>query len=188
MRKRSCGTRAGRLGGVGAVLALALVVGGCGAADDAAENALEKGLEKGLEKAAEGDGVADVDLDADAGELTITGEDGGTLTTGGDDLPEGFPDNVPFPEDYSILMGLSDPETEEIVLVVQSSAGIDEIREQLEEGFSANGYEVEEVNSMEAEAMRSVTLEATDGSIQVTSNLQRSSELTRVQYMVQASE
>ena len=76
-----------------ALIALALVLAGCGnAAEEIAERAAEAG----------GGGDVDVELDDEGGEFTIESEDGSqTVNVGSQDLPSEL--TVPMPDGYEVI-------------------------------------------------------------------------------------
>lgn len=76
-----------------ALAAAALMTAGLTACS--AEDISEKVAEEVIENEVGGD--ADVDIDADGGEVTIEDGDGNTFTSGGD-LPDDFPDDIPLIE------------------------------------------------------------------------------------------
>lgn len=111
--------------GLLAAAASCLLVG-CGAGEtvrDKAETAGESALEKAITDSEQGEHVEDVDVDADAGTITIQGKDG-TLLMGEDlPMPAGFPDALPLPEGghsvnavvaesglYEVTMFVTDPD------------------------------------------------------------------------------
>jgi hypothetical protein len=75
-----------------------LIAAGCGS-DEASKQAGEKAAEKILESAGEGD----VDVDVDGDEVTVKGKDGEFST--GNELPKGWPDDIPLPDDATITSG-----------------------------------------------------------------------------------
>lgn len=101
---------------VAAVLALALVA--CGEDEDSAERALEdaldeaaealesagdEGSEAAVEDDDEGDGEGDgASEDGDGGS---EGDDTGSADSGGGELPDGLPDDVPIPDDATVRGG-----------------------------------------------------------------------------------
>lgn len=56
------------------------------------------------ERAAEAAGGGEVDIDVGEGTARVEGEDG-TFEFGGE-LPEGFPDDVPVPDDYTVISSM----------------------------------------------------------------------------------
>lgn len=83
-----------RLGVLACVIALAVGVSGCGAI-----------AEKAGEKIA-GDAIGGkVDVEDD--KVTVTGDDGSTIISGEQELPDGFPSDVPVYEDARITASLT---------------------------------------------------------------------------------
>jgi hypothetical protein len=106
-----------------ALIALALVLAGCGnAAEEIAERAIEAG----------GDGSADVELDLDddgEGQIVIETEDGSqTIDFGADDVPEDL--GTPLVDGYEVVSSTELAQGEEIALtttVNYTGGDIDEI-------------------------------------------------------------
>ncbi len=113
------------------VAALIPVTTGCGAIID---KVAEKATEEVLEEVIEGDSGAEVEIDADSGQIIIKGEDGEviefnadeengtveitdgdgeTLFTTGDDIVDGWPSDYPVPSGLTVITSskISDPDT-----------------------------------------------------------------------------
>jgi hypothetical protein len=70
--------------------ATGLVAAGCGSDDKAAKKATG----------------SDVDIDSHKGKVSVTDEKGNKQTmTSGEELPDGFPDEIPLPEDAKVTNG-----------------------------------------------------------------------------------
>lgn len=78
----------------------AFLMAGCGGDDKASEKAGEKIAEKMME----GDGK-DVDVDIDGDSVKIKGKDGESSFSASDELPDDWPDDVPFPDDAKVTGG-----------------------------------------------------------------------------------
>lgn len=76
------------------LLATGLLATACGSDDSAAEKVAEKAT------------GADVDIDGDTGKVSVTDEDGNKQTmTSGEQLPKGFPKEIPLPDGAKITSG-----------------------------------------------------------------------------------
>lgn len=77
-----------------------------GAAACSSDAVADKVAEKIAESAAEGD--VDVDFDSDSGEFSVRSEDGSsTFSIGSSELPDGWPEEVPLPDDFEISSSLA---------------------------------------------------------------------------------
>ena len=69
---------------------------GCGGGDSIADLASEKIAEAGA-----GEGY-DVDIDSESGEISVTNEDGSFSASSSGELPDGWPEEIPLPDDLKI--------------------------------------------------------------------------------------
>lgn len=83
-------TRSLAIGALGATLLFGTVACGDDAGDEAAEEIIEENL------------GGDVDIDSDAGTVEVANDDG-TLTSGRNELPKDWPEDVAFPDGYTIV-------------------------------------------------------------------------------------
>jgi hypothetical protein len=83
-------------------VALTLVLTAC---QSAAENLAENITEQIAEQA---DGIGDVDIDLDSGEIKVETDDG-SITIGGGEVPDGFP--IPFPDGYKVTSVFTNDES-----------------------------------------------------------------------------
>ncbi|WP_370246566.1 hypothetical protein [Nocardioides sp.] len=91
-----------------ALAGILLSTGGC-SADAVAERAAEEAIERSLEDA--GGGSASVDVDLDAGGVTVDDGQGNTLQSGtGAEIPDDFPADIPL-VDGLVVSGLSTTDT-----------------------------------------------------------------------------
>jgi hypothetical protein len=88
-------------------VALALLLTAC---QSAAENLAENLTEQIVEQA---DGVGDVDIDLDSGEINVETDDG-AITIGGGEVPDGFA--IPFPEGYQVTSVFTNDESQAVSL------------------------------------------------------------------------
>jgi hypothetical protein len=98
-------------------VALTLLLTACGAA---AENLAENLTEQIVEQA---EGVGDVDIDFDSGEIKVETDDG-AITIGGGEVPDGFA--IPFPDGYQVTSVFTSDESHAVSLAYPG-ADFDEI-------------------------------------------------------------
>jgi hypothetical protein len=88
-------------------VALALVLTACqSAAENLAENITEQIVEQG-------EGVGDVDIDLESGQVNLETEDG-AITIGGGEVPDGF--GIPFPDGYQVTSVFTNDESAAVSL------------------------------------------------------------------------
>jgi hypothetical protein len=121
----------------------------------------ERVTEGVLERAVGGD--ADVDIDDDGeGSITVESSEGTSRFGDVDSLPDSFPDDVPLPSaDYQITQTLEDSSggggtSVHATLAVQAAA--DDLAEELEAGFAANGWENETTNRSSGDGYTQIVL------------------------------
>ncbi|WP_261818521.1 hypothetical protein [Nocardioides sp. OK12] len=149
-----------------AVLLGAGLLGGC-----STDTLAEKGMEKAMEAGSGGDAV--VDVDSDAGTVTIEGEDG-SLSVGGGELPESFPEDVPLPDQaYQVVSAMELGGDEEMIMAALLVPGGDVAGtvEHLEAGFEEAGYEQTGNLRQDLDGNHYVQLQFTDGSTTVSLNV-----------------
>lgn len=78
---------------------LVAAAAGC-SAEKLADRASEKAAEKIIESAGGED--VDIDIDDDSGEATFRSADGSMFSVGGGELPDGWPDEVPLPDGFTL--------------------------------------------------------------------------------------
>jgi hypothetical protein len=94
-------------------VALTLLLTAC---QSAAENITERIVEQA-------DGVGDVDIDLDSGEIKVETDDG-EITIGGGEVPDGFA--IPFPDGYQVTSVFTNDESQAVSLAYPG-ADFDEI-------------------------------------------------------------
>lgn len=116
-----------------AVLGAALVLGtGCGAAaDKAAEKVAEEAVEEAI--------GADVDVDDD-GNVQIETEDGSSFS-GGSELPDDWPEDVPMPDGSDIEGSFGGSASGETTLTVAGSTSLSP--EEVDEHFAGIGWQTD---------------------------------------------
>ena len=121
-----------------------LAAAGCG-------KAAEKVAEKATEEAIENQTGGQVDLDVDGeGGVSIATEDGSISSAA--QVPEGWPDDVPVPDDLQIMMGGSQDTPQGLVLTV-SGLSSTEPKALLEEFKAALAdWEISGESSLEADS------------------------------------
>lgn len=130
-------------------VALAVLVGtalaGCGAEEAVAEKVAEEGMEAAA--GAESSGDVDVDLEGgEDGEMRIETEEG-SMVVGSQEIPEGFPDDVPLPDaDYEVASAM-EVSTEggfvQVQLIV-ADGDVEALAGHLESGLTDAGYTIGE--------------------------------------------
>lgn len=139
-------------GGRTAALAVTVAAGlaatgmsGCGAEEALAEKVAEEGVEAAVGAGNDSDSDVEVDMDGEDGEVRVEGEDG-SLVMGADELPEGFPDDVPLPEaDHEVLSAMEVTGEDghvQVQLAVGSGTSLADLAEHVESGLDEAGYEV----------------------------------------------
>ena len=129
------------------IAAASLMLAACSPGEELAEQLLESQ-----------DGTADVEIDADSGQISVEGEgeDGGSFSIGGGEIPEGFPIDVPSGGEIQSVM---DTEGEALV-AIRYEEGFEEIRSFFEDWISDNG---DVTNTTETSQPPSVTWVVEDG-------------------------
>jgi hypothetical protein len=112
-----------------AILLAAPLAAGCGS-DDLADRAVDQ--------VAESSGSPDVEIDRSDGRVEVSAEDGSFVAEAGGDLPDGWPDDVPLPDDYTIeTTSTLDGGTGPVHSVILRTAGEPmDVFSQLEPGFA----------------------------------------------------
>ncbi|WP_338747965.1 hypothetical protein [Janibacter alittae] len=167
----------GRIGGI--VLAATLVTGCSTIADKAGEKVAEKGME------AAGGGDVDIDSDDD-GKVTIESDEG-SLEVGGDELPAGFPDEVPLPDDFEVQASMSMGSDDDQSFTVHFSspdADVKQTHDDLKARAEAAGFEILSTNSMGGDdfELRSFTMSNDDWNANVA--VSADADATAVNYTV----
>jgi len=120
-------------------LSAAVLLAGCGSIGEAvSERAIEEGLE-----AAGGGGDVDIDLDDENGGISIETSEG-SMQIGNAEIPDGFPESIPLPDDATIVSAMSFSEDDganfNVTMTVPGAA--DALAADLEDQLTANGYEI----------------------------------------------
>jgi hypothetical protein len=125
-------------------IATALALLGCGGDDGGplGDAASEQAIEEAIEDAASDQGEdVNVDVNADGEEISIESEEGG-ISIGGSDLPDGFPNGVPFPDDFTQQFSSGDGAS--FIVSGTSETSGDDLDGFYAEALPAAGYEVTE--------------------------------------------
>ncbi len=171
-------------GYVGSIALAATLVTGCSAI---ADKAGEKVVEKGVEAA----GGSDVDIDTDGDGSVSIDSDEGSLKIGSGELPDGFPDEVPLPDDFKIEGSMSMGTNDRDSFTVQMSspdADVEKTHDDLKSRIEASGFEIMSTNSMGdgENMMRSFTIKNDDWSGSVT--VSGDPDQTSVNYTIMTAE
>lgn len=128
------------------ILALSLLCGavllvGAGCAQNAAENAVEREIEE----ATNGQVQADIDVEGDSGEITITSDDGDTVGQFGEDLelPSDLPETIPVYENATLLASTHSEENDTHILTFTSTDDFAEIQEYFKSEIDAEGWTID---------------------------------------------
>ncbi len=129
------------------IAAASLMLAACSPGEELAEQLLESE-----------DGTADVEIDTDSGEISVEGEgeDGGSFSIGGGEIPEGFPIDSPGGGEVQSVMEAEG----EAVVSIRYEEDFDEIRDFFEDWVSDNG---DITNETETSQPQSVTWGVEDG-------------------------
>lgn len=134
---------------------LTLAVTACSPGEELAERILESQ-----------EGVGDVEIDQDSGQIRVEGEDGegGSFSIGGGEVPDGFPIDIPGGGEVQSVV---DTERESVV-ALHYDGGFDDIKSFYEDWASSNG---EVVNTSETSNPPSASWIVEDGEAQYSINV-----------------
>lgn len=121
----------------GVLLAAMLAVGTVGCSSIA-----EKATERVLEEAA-GAGGEEVDIDLQDGSFRIETSEG-TFESGTGDLPDGFPDQMPLPDDHVVVasMGSSDDSGSSALVNLEVPSSVEDMVAFYQDRLPAEGWEI----------------------------------------------
>lgn len=141
-------TRAAKWGVVITVGVLGIVGTSCGdGGDDAAERLIED--------ASGGD--LDVDIDDDGQSVRIEGEDGDSeFTFGTGELPDGFPEDFPMPDDVSVESGTSVDGGAGFSVGLDYAGSVDDAADFYRDALPNAGFEVTATQQQEVEGRQTV--------------------------------
>jgi len=152
--------------------AAALALAGCGSvSDEIGERVTEEVVERAAESGSQDD--VELDVDTDDGSLTIE-TDEGTFTSGGGELPEEFPDSMPVPDGVAVTGSMTGSGDSGEGFFVQLGAEESDpaIYEDLvafyEAELEANGWTVDDRQTLDGAALRSTLFAVSDGSLEGT--------------------
>lgn len=88
-------------------------------------------------------------IESENGETVFESEDGTAVFSQGGDLPDGFPSEIPLPNDLVVVVGQSadSDEGQAFSLVGYSSAALDDVIADTQAGFESAGYEQQQVTT-----------------------------------------
>ena len=119
--------------------AVLLVGAGCG------QNAAENAVEREIEKATNGQVQADIDVEGDSGEITITSDDGDTVGQFGEnlELPSDLPNTIPVYENATVVASTHSEENDTYIVTFSSTDDFSEIKEYFKEQIPAEGWTID---------------------------------------------
>lgn len=133
------------------VLAIPLLLAGCALTDNLAEKATEKVAEKAIET------VTNAEVDLGEGEISITGEDGESMSLGEDlEVPEDFPADVPVYGDATISSVSS--VNESFYLGLTTDDDYDDIKDFYEKQLEKKGWTIDNTSSFAAQGQSTTYL------------------------------
>ena len=140
----------------------------------ACDSAMEQLTEEVAERAAEQSGAGDTEIDIDEeGGLSVETDEGSlNIDASGDgELPEGFPEGIPLPDDYTVTSSTSFSDADgEAFQVTMTAPGLDVtafIEEDAAPGLESSGYEVTGQTTTTNNDVTFSTVTAEDGSSSV---------------------
>lgn len=155
--------------------AAALALAGCGSiGDQVNERIAEEVVERAAESGSDGD--VDFDVDTDGGSVTIE-TDEGTYTSGSDELPDGFPESMPVPDDLPVVGSMSGAGDGGDGFFVQLTAEevSPKVYEDLvafyESELEANGWTVADRQTLDGSGLRGTLLAVDNGTLEGTVNI-----------------
>lgn len=95
------------------------------------------------------DGDGNFTIDSENGETVFEGEDGTAVLSQNGDLPDGFPSEVPVPDDLTILFAQSATSGDGTGYSVSgtTSSSIDDVASQMQLGLESNGFDQEQLTT-----------------------------------------
>jgi len=114
----------------------ALTTGAACSSEDLADRVAEGIAERATDE------DVDFDIDSESGEVNVSTPDG-DFTLGSDELPEGFPDEVPLPEGLTVItsMRLGEGDTTAFTVVGQVDRPAASVADEMTGAFDADGWE-----------------------------------------------
>ncbi len=119
--------------------AAAIIVSGCGSIGEAVS---ERAIEEGLEAAGAGSDVQ-IDLDDGNGGISIETSEG-SMQIGNAEIPDGFPSEIPLPEDAVIVaaMAFTEDDGANFNVTMTTAMPADVLAADLEDQLIAAGFEI----------------------------------------------
>lgn len=140
--------------------AAAILLTGCGSIG---ESIAERAMEEGLEAGGAGEDVQ-IDFDDGDGRISIESSEG-SMQIGSTDIPEGFPADIPLPDEATVVSSMSfsndDGATFNITMTAPQKA--DSLSEELESGLVDAGYTITGTfaQDLDGDTSRSLQFEGT---------------------------
>lgn len=117
-----------------------LSLAACGGSDDSG-TPNQQAIEEAIESAS--GGSVDIDIESgDGGDFTLETEDGSLVVESGGDLPEGFPAEIVFPDDWvrTSVSEMTSGDTEVFSIAFLTPTGVDEALAAFSALLTANGF------------------------------------------------
>lgn len=128
--------------------------------------------DRAAERIAEANGGGDVDIDTSDGRVAVETEDGSFVAEAGGELPEGWPDDVPLPSEYTIetssTMDVGDGPVLSVLL--RTGGAPDAVFDDLESGFDGWTQESRTVSGSGAEAVVMAQYSSGDRMVSITAS------------------
>ncbi len=114
----------------------ALATGAACSSEDLADRVAEGIAERATDE------DVDFDIDSESGQVNVSTPDG-DFSLGSDELPEGFPSEVPLPEGLSIVtsMRMGESDTTAFTIVGQVDRSAAEVADEITGAFDADGWD-----------------------------------------------
>lgn len=117
-----------------------LSLAACGGSDDSG-TPNEQAIEQAIESAT--GGSVDIDIESgDGGDFSLETEDGSLVVESGGDLPEGFPAEIVFPDDWvrTSVTEMTSGDTEVFSISFLTTTGVDDALAEFSANLTANGF------------------------------------------------
>ncbi|MBY5163527.1 hypothetical protein [Salsipaludibacter albus] len=146
-----------RTAGAATALLLGLALAGCGSL---AESVTERAVEEAAE-AANGGGDVDLDINDEDGSISISSSEGSFSVGGSQELPDGFPAELPLPADHEVVSSMSfDDGGDASYNISMSVAGdADTVAAELQASLEDTGYTLTGTSEMQMDGLDTRTMQ-----------------------------